>query len=289
MKQNWGIKVIVLLAAIFAVVSFGSVEAKAAAQYKRVAVYNDTTVKHGQYYFTRDNEKGTVSISKEKDGEYTETPISSTFLYSDGKQCYYMDNNYVIYNYKYKTGKNKKLKKMKEDGDAVYTIGGVYKNYIYVNKSSFDRWRLWTYTYNIKTGEYRKIATDCSVSDISGGYVVGCNEYRSDVSPYKITLYKIKSDGSFKKVKVISKYGYQGDFVNGKLYYLIYPQNSLKETTLYRANEDGSSAKKIVTFKSNNKYGEVMVYDITAKNCYVYKDGTTYLYTYKTKKLKKVS
>jgi hypothetical protein len=63
----------------------------------------------------------------------------------------------------------------------------------------------------------------------------------------------------------------------------------MKQTTLYRANINGSSAKKITTFKSKQEYGEVLVYNITAKNCYVSKDGNTYIYTYKTKKSKKVS
>ncbi|MGN1015005.1 MAG: hypothetical protein ACI4PM_06580 [Butyricicoccus sp.] len=258
--------------------------------FDRSAAYSDT-VKSGDYYFRHGSDwSNTLVMSDSKNGTFVATPIVSSAI-SNGKQACYVRNN-TLYRYTYATKKETKLKKLSAKGDEYYETVTGYANRIYLNKNSFDQWKLWTYSYNLDTKVLSKVKDDCSINDRYGSYVVGVKEYRSDIAPTTLTLYRINSStGKLTQVKVLTKHGHQGVFVDGKLYYVDYPSYKTKlmcEAVLYRYNASGSGRKKLGTFSRSNQYTEIMVGDITSKNCMVYFSGSQYRYTYSTKKLKKL-
>ena len=253
--------------------------------------YSDT-VKSGSYYFRHDQgtSSDTLMMSDSKNGTFVATPVTGSAV-SNGTQACYVRSN-TLYRYTYATKKETKLKKLSAKGDESYVTVTGYANRIYLNKYSFDQWKLWTYSYNLNSKVFSKVKDDCSINDRYGSYVVGVKEYRSDIAPTTLTLYKIDSStGKLKRVKILTKHGHQGVFVGGKLYYVDYPSYQTKlmrEAVLYRCNASGSGRKKLGTFSRSNQYTEVMVSDITSKNCIVYYNGSKYRYTYSTKKQKKL-
>lgn len=274
-----------LVLAVCLLSGLGAVKTEAANGYTKLWDSNtgNSVFKSGKYYFKYDPYAGKILMSTKKDSGFRRTPISFDAC-SNGNQAYYTRNK-VLYKYVYSTRKESKIKKLPASGDQGYSISTIYGSQIFLKKSSFDQWTEWTYCYNTKTGKLKMVMSKCSISDRCGKYVVGKNEFRSDVSPYKLTLYKITSSG-LKKVKTLSARGFGECFVDGKLYYTHYTDIKMKNAVLYRCKANGSGKKKIAEFKSSSEYSMVTVFNITSKKCSVYKDGKSYEYTFATKKLK---
>lgn len=289
--------VIVLCLILAAALMFqvNTVQAEAAAEYKQLwASGNTNTVeKSGKYYFKWDFNSNTILMSTNKTSGYTTTPLTYT-TFSNGKQAYYVRNN-ILYKYIFSTRKESLLKKLPASGDQIYSVSTVYGNQILLTKSSFDQWKFWTYSYNVKTKRLKLAKSNCHITDRYRKYVIAQGEYRSDIAPYPLTIYKITSSG-LSKVKKLSTYGRDAAFIGGKLYYITYPKGTMKKATLYRSKPNGSSTKKIAAFSASTKYGEVFITKITSKYCLVAKyqqqagkfTQTNYRYTYATKKLKKI-
>lgn len=271
-------------------------QTEAASEYKQLWASGDTRTveKSGKYYFKWNSNSNTILMSTNKTSGYTATPLTyGTF--SNGKQaCYIRDNR--LYKYVFSTRKETFLKKFSLSGDQVYSISTVYSSQVFLTKSSFEQWKFWTYSYNIKTKKLKLAKSNCNITDRYGKYVIAQGDYRTDIAPYPLTVYKITSSG-LSKVKKISSYGKNAVFIGSKLYYVTYPKGTMKKATLYRSKPDGSSPKKIASFSVSTQYGEVIITKITSKYCNVskfqYKPGkstqTTYRYTYADKKLKKIS
>lgn len=260
---------------------------EAAAGYKKIET-NGTAIKAGKYYLK--NVGGSICISARKDSGFQKTPIGS-FAYSNGSQAFYV-RDYVLYKYAYSTRKETPVKKLPAKGAAndphlSFYISEVYGNQIYLTKGSQGQWRNWTYSYNIKTKKLKKVLSNCKINTRYGKYVIGQNEYRTDVSAYPITLYKVQSSG-LKKIKKLSSYGWEPTFAGRKLYYVSGTDSSMKKVTLYHCNLNGSGRRKIKTFSTSQQYGQVLIYNITSKSCEVNKDGKVYRYTYATKKMKRI-
>ena len=270
-----------------------TVRTEAATAYTKLwADYDTRVVKNGKYYLKIDEGSQKTLIAAKKAGPYKETPIDFYGAFANGKQAYYVREN-VLYRYTFSSGKEKKVKKLSASGDQKYHVSAVYGSQVFLTKTSFDQWKYWTYSYNTKSGKLKMAVRNCAISSQNGKYVVAQNEYRSDVSPYRVTVYKITSSG-LKKVKKLGENCHAEIYVKGKLYYAEYPDKYVRpdaymeKVILYRCNPDGSGRKKLGTFTRSGQSGEVMVSKITSKYCYVYKDQRAYKYTYKTKKLKKV-
>lgn len=269
-------------------VKTGTVRTEAAAAYADLwADYDTRAVKNGKYYLKIDDSFQKTLIATKKSGPYKETPMSTYGVFANGKQAYYVREN-ILYKYVFSSGKESKVKKLPASGDQYYQISVIYGSQIFLTKGSFEQWKYWTYSYNTKSKKLKKAVSGCAISSQNGKYVVAQNEYRTDVSPYRVTVYKITSSG-LKKVRKLGENCHAETYVKGKLYYAEYPGKYMDKVVLYRSNPDGSGRKKLGTFTTSAKYGEVMVSKFTAKYCYIYKESQTYKYTYKTKKLKKVS
>jgi hypothetical protein len=264
-----------------------------AAAFQEVGISQDgdAPIKNGNYYVKYDSSTSKVLISTSEDGPYQETPMVYG-AFGNGKIAYYCRNN-VLYSYTYGSGKETKLYKLKASGDDGFWVSAVYGNQVFLSKSSFDQWRFWTYRYNIKTGKVKKLRNDCNITAQSGAYAISMDEYRTDVSPYPLTVYKMTKTG-LKKVKTLTNYGRSEQFYNGILYYTVYPKGTMKKATLYSYNPKNGKKKKIATFKADVEdkygYGEVYVLKATDKYCEVYQvaTGTNYRYTYATKKMTKI-
>lgn len=266
-------------------VKTGTVRTEAAAAYVKLwSDYDVQAVKNGKYYLKIDESTRTTLIATKKSGPYKETPMDFYGAFANGKQAYYVREN-ILYKYVFSSGKESKVKKLPASG---YQVSAVYGSQIFLTRGSFEQWKYWTYSYNTKSKKLKKAVSGCAISSQNGKYVVAQNEYRTDVSPYRATVYKITSSG-LKKVRKLGENCHAETYVKGKLYYAEYPGNYMDKVILYRCNPDGSGRKKLGTFTTSAKYGEVMVSKFTAKYCYIYKESQTYKYTYKTKKLKKVS
>lgn len=292
MKQNGRTFYKIFLAALLLLapclaIHHKSTKAQAAAEYKLIWEYSDykEPVKCGKYYF-KSGSNGIIMISDQKDGVYAETPLTY-FSYTNGSYAYYVREN-ALYRYRYADKKETWLKRLKTSDDSTFYVSSVYGGKVFITRGSFDKWKHWTYQYNTKTKKLKLAKSNCAILSRYGKYVVSQDEYRTDVSPFPATLYKITANG-LSKIKTLTSYAHNGVFVKGKLYYTVYGKNKIHKATLYRCNPNGSGKKKIAVFTSKNKDNEVLISKITSTYCEVYKDSETYRYTYKNKKYKKIN
>ena len=283
-RKKWFLMLAVCMVLCAGIFGKSGMKAEAASSYKQLFTGSSTIEKSGKYYFKMMN--GKYYVSTKRGSGYVSTPIEGR-VYSNGKQVYYVKSN-VLYKYVLSSKKNTKLKKFTTVSDDYYYISTIYGNQIFITRASFDAWKYWTYMYNTKTKKTKMALSNCTIEASYGKYVVGAKEYRSDVGPYTLTLYKITSKG-LSKVKKLTSYGREATFAGGKLYYVVYPKGTMDKATLYRCSaKNGKSQVKIRTFSASEKYAGVYIYDITSKSCTVNKDYKSYKYTYKTKKLTRI-
>lgn len=259
-------------------------DAKASSGYQKLLDYSSPETKIGNYYFKSINNM--IYIAK-KGETYKKTPIVSYGSMGNDTHAYYVRNK-TLYKYTYASQKEALLKKLPVSGDENINISTVYKNQIFLTKDSYQKGKLWTYCYNTNTKALKKVKNNCKINAHYKAYVIGQNDFRTDIDPYPMTLYKITSSG-LSKVKTLTSYGRSGTFAGNKVYYTAYPKkHSMKETTLYRCSLNGKNKKKIASFKASGTNGRVTIGEITSKNCKVVINDKQYLYTYSTKKLKKL-
>lgn len=207
-----------------------------------------------------------------------------TSVYSS-KKAYFVDDGVL---YKEVGGKWTKLKKLSASGDAYWRVTAAYKKNVYLTKSSFEKWKLWTYTYNTKTKKFKKVKTNCDIVEFKGKYAYAMHDYKSDVSGNRLDVYKLTSSG-VKHVRKLTKYGFYVKAYGKKIYYTVAKDSGMHKNALYKATLSGKSKKKLFSRTSADTYGQVIITDITSKNCKVIRDSAHYLYTYKTKKMKKIA
>lgn len=240
------------------------------------------SVKCGKYYFKVSPQDYKVYVAKSKNGTYKQTSIAYN-SYTNGKQIYYVSENRLC-KYVISSGKETGIKKLSNKKD--WSISLVYGGKIYLSADNFDEWSVQTYVYKISSKKLSK-AADVNIRVRSGKYVLTQDEYRSDVSPYPVSLYRLTANG-MKKVKTLSKRCFGCRFLGDKVYYTDYAGEYMEKVTIYRCNKDGSGKKKLGSFQSDSEYGMVQVTEFNSKYCVIVKDEVTYQYTYKTKKLKKI-
>jgi len=216
-------------------------------------------------------------------------------VYTDGKTLYYIAHPYgkrVLTSCSISAGTWTSLKELpmgvrsyEDDSWNISTING--RN-IYLTRSSFEKWRSWTYVYNTKTKKLRKIASKADIIARSGSYVYVQQDYTTDVRGYKISIFRLTSTG-MKKVKTLGRYCASLTVIKGKIYYAKYRSADMNSGALYRCSARGSGTVKLGSFAAKGKLAQVMVSDITTKKCKIsFSDtGNSYTYTFKTKSLKK--
>ena len=275
----------VVLAAVLCVMIIGAPRVHAAG-YREITYTDTTPVKVGSFYFKYSSN---FYYSTDKDTGYVSLGYGK--VATNGTKAVYVSSGSLV-SLDLKSGTVTNLKKLPTGNrsfeDDSWSVSVAKGNQVFLIRGSFEKWTYWTYIYNVKNKTFKKVLSKCALGARYGKYVVGTNEYQSDVSAHKMTLYKI-ANGKLKKVKVLTKYGFAAVFIGKKLYYTSSNNSSMRKTTLYRCNANGSKKKKLGTFKGKGEYGQAVVNsnDITKKNCVVYLGDGSYLYTYKTKKLVK--
>ena len=288
-KVMW-ITIIVILAAA-ACLLIRPRQAQAAAKEYQEIPYEAQKI--GSLYFKQD---GSIKYAAQKDGVWKE-------LSFDGNTWYAWTNGTTVYTVidygtekpqklvscKITNGKVTKLKTLKrgpkKDNPDSWSISGIYKKNIYLTRRMERTWHQDTYLFKASTGKLKKIIKDCQILDRSNTSVIGQNELITDVSPRRITLYRIQNNGLLKKVRILGQDIGNAQFVKEKLYFASYKDVKMQDVSLYRANPDGSKQKKLGALKCKSEYNIVFVSDFKAKKCRVVMDGDEYFYTYKTKKL----
>lgn len=268
-----------------AVCATDTVAVSAASTYVRIpdateTVIDDaqqTPIKYGNYYFKSDVE-GYLRVSTKKSKGYKTLDCSYSTSHTDGKTLYAVNDKKQLCKYDLKTGKKSVLKKLSTKESPVYNVSAVYKNYVYVTKSSYDNFTETTYMYNTKTKKFTKVKSNCAIDAQNGKYVAGHAELRTDVSPYTLALYKINSDGKLTKIKQLAKMSFNVKFIDNKVYYSSYKDYNMDEGTLYRCDLNGKNKEALVTTKGTF----IFFGDITEESCVITKDSRTYTYTYGT-------
>ncbi len=241
-------------------------------------------VKSGKYYFYCSSSDYKVYMSNKRNSGYKVTKMPYQ-TFSNGKQAYYIRDN-ALYRFIFSSKKETRLKKLSAKGSPSWYISLIYSGKIYITRGCFDEWSYSTYLYNISKKTFKKIKKDCSIICRSGKYVIAQNEYCSDVSPYKMTLYKLTANG-MKKLKVLTKAGFGSKAIGKKWYYVSYPdidgQNySMNRAVLYKCNLDGKKNVKVAELTADVEYDMVLVQEITSEYCIYYTNEGRYKYTYAT-------
>lgn len=249
--------------------------------YKEMTLSNESSTKIGKYYFKYENYK--IAMSNRKNGGYTATSIEYG-AFANATQAIYLRDN-VVYKYIFSKKKESKLVTLEELDDPdmdMYSIGTVYGKYVYINEDSYSKGAVITYAYDMNSKKIKKVISNGSIDEGHGKYLIVQNEWSIDVSPISKSIYKITNKG-IKKVKTLSDFCGAASFVGDKIYYVCYPSGTeMRKAIMYKCDLDGSNKKKVASFSADS--GNIIVSDIGAKECTVYKDWTGYKYTYATKK-----
>lgn len=262
----------------------------AADTYKAIELNDGGIYKVGKYYLKYVYNEQKLYVGNSQNGEFTLTPMPTYGLFSNGKTVYYIkDKKLCQYNLANKKAKNvKKLSSIySSDDDAYVSIKAYYGGNFYITKSSFEKWKYTTYYYNLSSKKLKLAKDECCIQSQKGKYVLVTSDYRTDVSTGAEYVFQLTKTG-MKEIKKLTNNGLSATFVGKNIYYVDYPKTDMKKAVLYKTTITGKSKTKIATFTTKQEYDQVIVSEITSKNCKVNMNSTSYLYTYKTKKLKKI-
>ena len=241
----------------------------------------------GDYYIKYEySSGGKIYISTGSSGKYKLLPFSE--FVTNGKTAYYLKNDNV-YQYDLGTGSESKIVSFKNilkgyDNDiwdptrakVIYAYG----QYVFV-EIDYDLSFSDVYSYNTKTGVIKK-TKDVSIIETQGEYLATRTWNPTDVSFTDLTLYKIQSDGSLKKIKQLTSASYRETYINGRLYYIdaidaynkyykydIYYYGPMINIVIYSCNFDGSSIREEASFATSKPSGWADIGNITGKNCII--------------------
>ena len=172
----------------------------------------------------------------------------------------------------------------------------VYANQIYLTRIDDVKWKQTTYSLDMTTKKLTKRAANCDILATNGGrFVVASNTRRTDVGPQKLSLYEISPNGKMAKVRTLAKHGLNPTII-GKSIYFGSGTSNLSKIGVYRCKINGSGKVKLGGPWKAKPYdwggGMVLTPKIKSKYCIVIFQGAktgNYKFTYKTKKLKKLS
>lgn len=279
---------------VMALCLFVSSKGKASAsEYKPIFEGVDVSGESGNYYFKLKDER-TVYMADTKNGKYVATPMDSSAC-ANGEKAYYLKNGNCLYQYNFKTKKEKKLKDFSGKNDRLFyaTISAIRGNNIFLRVGIEEQWRYDTYVFNVAKKKVTKKIKNCAISSVKGGYAVVDPKYRTDVSGGDLYIYMFTKDG-LKKVKKLCAYGWDCGAVGKKFYYVKYPNKNeygsydMSVGELYRCNLDGSGKEKMTTVHSKSEYSQVIVMKVTSTYFEYWSDECNYRYTFKTKKTEKI-
>ena len=251
-------------------------------------------VKSGSYYFKLDD--GTISYCTTKNGTYKKAGYlgSVSSACTDGNIIYAVENRdegfLRLARYTISTKGLKTLRKLSYGTysyePAAWAVTAVYGNAIFLTRGSFEEWSLKTFVYNTSTGVWKCKMKNCDIVFRSSKYLIARNEYQTDVSAHKWTLYQTNSSGDMTRLKTFGKYIGGAKFVGDYIYYAKYSDSTMRKLTICRCDKNGANGVNLGTVSFGTSSGDmVVVTEYYSSYCKLYHNGTYYKYTYSTKKL----
>ena len=263
---------------------------KAYAAYSQIPEAGAAPKKIGNYYFW--TEEGHIRFSTKLDGSYRSPMYScpDSLAYTDGSNILFLaalEKGQWLVKYSISSHEGKGIRQMpgtKTVNDTPYSLRAMVGNYVIINNTDYDNFTSEVYSYNISSKKWNLQLANGHVCHASGSTMIIEHGLRTDVSPFKASIYKFSS-GKLKKVKSLGNYCL-GGAVSGKyIYYALAPSAAAKSATVYRIKLNGTGRKSFGKISKPVTYA----HNFTSKSCVLSIKGTEYRYTYKTKKLKKIS
>ena len=289
---------LLLLTAAFLVLALPDFHQKAEASTGYAEIPESGSVKKiGSRYFKC--YRGVVYYGSSKSSVNKKAPDVSWNAFTNGSQIYYTKDSkghYYVKVYSIATGKSSRVAAMPYVARAYdtydyFTITAIYKDRIYLTRTNEEKWVQDTYFLDLRApgDSITKVAGSTDIEQRYGKYVLARHAYVTDVSPYKVTLNSIRSDGKLKKIKTLGNYTYGARISGNYVYYAVYTSIYMSDCSIYKMKLDGTGKTKIRNIRSTSGSEKaVIVYDINAKSCKVYIDGNMFKVDMKTKKITKI-
>lgn len=267
----------------------------------------NTEVKNGDYYLRvigEDYRNYKIQIKNGTSGKYKTTKINTQPRYGfvgNGKFLYYIEKtskNNVLKRYNYKTGKIEKIKKLpvseninnKNIEGEECEILGVCGDYIFItcyNDIAVPEGTV-IYSFNIKNKKIKRSGLENHGNELTNGkYLVVENAPRTDFRARAFDIYKLKNDGTVKKIKRVTKKAMAVTLYNDTIYWVSISKDESaanSKNVLYSMKINGSGKKTL--FKANKKKPLYYTGFADDKGVVVNCDGgKLYKYSFKTKKL----
>ena len=169
-------------------------------------------------------------------------------------------------------------------GDAIARVAGASGSHVYFHVEDLASGKYTYYDLNMSTGKMKKLKMSARVNILAqqGGTAV-CYD-----GNLKLGLYKVSS-GRLKKVRTLEdSYDTDIGIVDGKIYYVTY-NSSYSKAILKCCSLNGKNKKILGKFKVPSDTDQMRFHKVTSKYCIIEGTTTIYKYTYKGKKLKKIS
>ena len=263
---------------------------KVHAAYSQIPTSGSQAKKIGKYYFW--TEEGHIRFSPKLDGRYRSPMYAcpDSLAFTDGSNILFLaalEKGQWLISYSINDKEGKGIKQMpgtKTADDTPYSLQAMVGNYVIINTTDYDTFTSGIYSYNISSKKWNLQLSDAHIIHASGSTMVIEHGLRSDVSPFKASICKFSS-GKLKKVKSLGNYCFGGDIRGSYIYYTVSPSAAARSATVYRIRLNGTGRKKLGKISKSISY----VYNFTSKSCDVNIKGTSYRFTYKTQKLRKIS
>ncbi len=163
------------------------------------------------------------------------------------------------------------------------------KNKVYVQLTS-EADKSVLYSVDLNTLKKKLVSKKFVLRESTAKFFYVSTRNVTDTSSVPIYVWKFKGT-SFKKGKCLGKYIFGIKAIGKYIYYGKYKSSSQKKVTVYRADLDGSHAKKLFTVKGKGQYCQTIITGINKKQIMVSTSVTgkslIYMYNIKTKKIKK--
>ena len=219
---------------------------------------NSVPVEVGGYYF-KAGADGRLEYSPLASGPWKATAMYPGQTVIESSVAYYLS-------YSGKTGRNYLMKFDLEKGNtgkidklsgAADRVAALYDNLVFINYENYSKFTVYVRVYDLNTHQLRKATIkNASIQATSGEYVSFVDELHSDVSPYKLYLARLSSNGTLEDKCLVAKRAYNSNFVGSTLWFCSYKHSDMGGTMYVKRAEaeDGASAKAktVHTYKAKH-------------------------------------
>lgn len=212
-----------------------------------LGVDSSKPVEVGGYYFkaAKDNH---LKYSATKNGTYTKTEMYSQQAIVESSVAYYIyykSGNSTRYLKKYDLEKQRTatIAKLSRKAD---NVAALYDGQLYINYSDYDSFGVSVRIYNLNANKMRSGSiANTAIQAASGEYVSYVDALHTDVSPYRLYLGRLSSNGTIEDGYLVAKRAYASRFIDGTLWFNSYKLPDMTGTMYIKtvSTENGIAAK----------------------------------------------